>query len=61
MSDEAQDRCPQCDLCGHRPPEPQMVTTVHSIRLCPECLRKLEVMPEKLKETVEKFLIGNVL
>lgn len=61
MSKDTQDPRPQCDLCGGKPSEPETVRCVNSICLCPQCVKKLETMPQKLKETVEKFLIGNVL
>jgi hypothetical protein len=61
MSKEVQESSPPCDLCGRKPSPPEMAKSVNSICLCAECMKKLQVMPQKLKETVEKFLIGNVL
>lgn len=61
MTQEGQGPQPACDLCGRKSPQSQMVISVQSISLCTECMKKLETLPEKLKETVEKFLIGNVI
>jgi hypothetical protein len=51
----------QCDLCGKKPPEEEIFKSQNYICLCSTCLKKLKAMPENMKDTVEDFLLGNVL
>jgi hypothetical protein len=50
-----------CDLCGCNDWLPETDTSIRCMRLCPQCVSKLEAAPEKLKQTVEKYLAGNLL
>jgi hypothetical protein len=51
----------QCDLCGKRPPEEEIYKGKNYIYLCSTCLKKLKAMPEDMKDTVQDYLMGNVL
>jgi hypothetical protein len=51
----------QCDLCGKKPPEEEIFKSQNYICLCATCLKKLKAMPEDMKDTVEDYLMGNVL
>ncbi len=53
---------PDCDLCGATPnPDMEIIKTKQSVCLCPDCTGHVEAMPEKLGQSVERFLLGNVL
>ena len=53
---------PECDLCGTTPnPDKEILRTDQSICLCTDCSCHFEAIPEKIGESVERFLIGNVL
>ena len=51
----------QCDLCGKRPPDGQIYKSPNYIYLCSVCLKKLKAMPEEIKDTLEDYLMGNVI
>ncbi len=51
---------PSCDLCGNTP-IPETIKTAKSISLCPDCTGDIHSMPDVLGESVERFLLGNVL
>jgi hypothetical protein len=61
MYEKVTDLNVQCDLCGKRPPEEEIFKSQNYICLCSTCLKKLKAMPENMKDTVEDFLLGNVL
>ncbi|WP_207683370.1 hypothetical protein [Desulfonema magnum] len=49
-----------CDLCG-RNGEEQYCKTDSSVCLCSNCLKHTEASNEKIKECVERWLLGNVI
>ena len=55
------DKTIQCDLCGAKNPKGEIYKSVDLIYLCPKCLRKIVAMPETIKESIERFLLGNVV
>ncbi len=61
MYDKVTDPDVQCDLCGKRPPEEEIFKSPNYIYLCSTCLKKLKTMPEDMKDTLEDYLMGNVL
>lgn len=50
-----------CDLCGQQPQEGEIFPTEELMIICPSCRQKLEEMPERAKEKLINYLIGNVL
>jgi len=51
-----------CDLCGQLTPSNKIHKTEDYIYLCPDCLKYLNVVPGgKIKDSIERFLIGNVI
>jgi hypothetical protein len=56
----ASDRTVSCDLCGKRDYTGTALENVNFACLCPECSRRFEGIPLNLRNTMERFLIGNV-
>lgn len=50
-----------CDLCGGKDPEGEIYQFKQYIYLCPKCFEKIKASPEKSRENIERFLVGNVL
>ena len=51
-----------CDLCGERMPSGVSQETDDFVSLCLNCFNYLEDLPEgKIKESINKFLVGNVI
>jgi hypothetical protein len=51
-----------CDLCGKNSLHGRIHQNEDLVCLCSDCLNHLEVLPDgKIKESIENFLIGNVL
>lgn len=46
-----------CDLCGSRK---GVVESANFVYLCSDCLESLEGKPPYIRQTIERFLIGNV-
>jgi len=61
MYEKLIDKAIQCDLCGEKNAEGEIYKSGDMIYLCPECLRKIEEAPKRLKESIERFLSGNVV
>jgi hypothetical protein len=61
MYDKVTDPDVQCDLCGKCMPEEEIFKSQNYIYLCSTCLKKLKAMPKDMKDTVEDYLLGNVL
>ncbi|MCU0572407.1 MAG: hypothetical protein MUC41_05375 [Syntrophobacteraceae bacterium] len=61
MYEKLMDKTIQCDLCGEKNPEGEIYKSDDMIYLCPECLRKIEAVPQSVRESMERFLLGNVL
>ncbi len=61
MYEELIDKTIQCDLCGEKNPEGEIYKSSDLIFLCPECLQKIEATPERLRESINRFLLGNVI
>ena len=51
----------QCDLCGQRPREREVYKSDNFLYLCSDCLKKLQAMPEEMKDSLEEYLMGNVI
>jgi len=51
-----------CDLCGENKPTEEIHETDDFVRLCINCFKYIEALPEgKIKESIKEFLIGNVI
>ncbi len=51
-----------CDLCGSVEPMHKVTQTETGVVLCKRCLKHFSNIPsEKIRQCVERFLIGNVL
>jgi hypothetical protein len=50
-----------CDLCGEIPTDGEIYQNDNYICLCLKCLKKLDVMPVKMKEIIERYIEGNVV
>jgi len=51
-----------CDLCGHKTSPAEIHETDDSLHLCPDCFRHLgRVIDGKIRDSVLKFISGNVL
>jgi hypothetical protein len=50
-----------CDLCGDKPTDGQLYISEKYLRVCSACKQKLEAMPASTRDTLENYLIGNVL
>ena len=61
MYEKMMDKTIQCDLCGERNPEGEIYKSDDMIYLCLECLQKIEAVPQNVRESMERFLLGNVL
>lgn len=61
MYEKLMDDAIRCDLCGEKGPEGEIYKSADLIYLCPECLRKIEAAPQNVRESMERFLLGNVL
>lgn len=61
MYEKLIDKTIQCDLCGEKGTEGEIYKSDYLIYLCPECLRKIEATPESIRESIERFLLGNVI
>lgn len=61
MYEKLIDKTIQCDLCGEKNPDGEIYQSEDMIYLCPECLHKIEVMPESIKDSMERMLLGNVV
>lgn len=52
----------ECDLCGGMTPYEEIQKTKDFVCLCQYCFKHLESLPKgKIKEAIERFLIGNVI
>lgn len=51
----------RCDLCGKKNPDGEIYQSNTFICLCADCLKKLDAMPGKMKENIERYLMGNVI
>jgi hypothetical protein len=60
MYEKMMDKTIQCDLCGEKDPAGEMYKSVDMIYLCPDCFRKIEAVPTNIRESMERFLLGNV-
>jgi hypothetical protein len=51
-----------CDLCGTLIPSSEVCQTEDTVYLCSSCYKHLTSIPEgKLRETIHRFLLGNVI
>lgn len=50
-----------CDLCGEKSDTSQLHISEKHLCVCDACKKKLEAMPAKARDTLENYLIGNVL
>ena len=58
MYEKITDKTIQCDLCGGKSPQGEIYKSDHSIYLCPRCMKKIATSPNKIKESLERFLLG---
>lgn len=50
-----------CDFCEKKIADRQIHQTETWLLLCPDCLLYMETLPRVLEESVERFLLGNVI
>ena len=50
-----------CDSCEKKVVYNQIHQTETSLLLCPDCFHYLGTVPGGIKESVERFLLGNVI
>ena len=50
-----------CDYCENRSPTKLIHLTETGLQLCPSCLQHIEALPRSVEESVERFLLGNVV
>ncbi len=50
-----------CDLCGEKPRDDQLYLSEKHLCICAECKHKLEEIPQKSRENLENYLLGNVI
>lgn len=50
-----------CDLCGEKPRNGEIYQNKNYVFLCLKCFKKLDVMPAKTKEIIERYAEGNVV
>ena len=51
----------QCDMCGANGPKGEIYKSEDLIYLCPRCFEKIEAAPTNIRDSMERFLLGNVL
>ncbi len=59
-----QDQLPHqfCDLCDARLPQHKLKQTANGVRLCKACIKHYHNIPAgKIRQCVERFLVGNVI
>ena len=50
-----------CDFCEKRSPTKSIHRTETGLQLCPDCLKHMETLSRSMVESVERFLLGNVV
>jgi hypothetical protein len=50
-----------CDFCEEKVTDRQIHQTETGLLLCPDCCRYMETLPSRIEESVERFLLGNVV
>ena len=61
LTDEVQEPYHICDLCGALMPASLLQSTNGNAQLCQHCYKQFQSVPDgKLRQSVERFLVGNV-
>jgi hypothetical protein len=50
-----------CDLCEEKVADSQIHQTETGLLLCPDCCHYMEALPRVFEESLERFLLGNVV
>ena len=50
-----------CDFCEKRVTDRLIHQTESGLLLCPDCCQHMETLPNDIEESLERFLLGNVL
>jgi hypothetical protein len=61
MDTNPEDENVRCDLCGEPEPQEAIYRSDDRIYLCDACLKKIEAVPEVIRGSLERILLGNVV